>query len=125
MGNLKHEDVGNIMVTETTRQNDNDAVVSRGQIENRATLALEVMTCASCAMRIEKVLKKVPGVKDASVNFATEHAAVTYDPTQTTVEQMIQKVESVGYKAPPPVASAVHRHPGAAGSNPPRSLVTH
>ncbi len=50
-------------------------------------------------MRIEKGLKKVPGVKDASVNFATEQATVTYDPSQTGVEQMEQKVEAVGYKA--------------------------
>jgi len=67
--------------------------------EAHATLALEGMTCASCAMRIEKGLKKVAGVKDVSVNFATEKAAVTYDPMQTGVEDLIQKVEAVGYKA--------------------------
>src|SRR5260221_11396054 len=105
MGNLKHEDVGNIMVTETTRQNDNDAVVSKGQKENRATLALEGMSCASCAMRIEKGLKKLPGIKDASVNFATEQATVTYDPAQIGVEQMVKKVEVVGYKAFPQLSS--------------------
>ena len=55
--------------------------------EGRAVLALEGMTCASCAMRIEKGLKKVPGVKDAGVNFAIEQATVTYDPLQTGVEQ--------------------------------------
>ena len=63
------------------------------------TLALEGMTCASCAMRIEKGLKKVPGVLDAQVNLATERGTVTYDPTQTGLAQMIQKVEAVGYKA--------------------------
>src|SRR2546425_2765968 len=67
----------------------------------RATFALEGMTCASCAMRIEKGLKKVPGVTDAQVNLATEEATVTYDPTQTGPEQMVQKVEAVGYKATP------------------------
>lgn len=65
----------------------------------RATFALEGMTCASCAMRIEKGLKKVPGVMDAQVNLATERATVTYDPAQTGPEPMIQKVEAVGYKA--------------------------
>src|SRR6266536_2317428 len=65
------------------------------------TLALEGMTCASCAMRIEKGLKKVPGVIDAQVNLATERATVTYDPEQTGVEQMVQKVEAVGYQAMP------------------------
>jgi Cu+-exporting ATPase len=73
--------------------------------ESRAVLDLEGMTCASCAMRIEKGLKKVPGVIEANVNLATEQAAVTYDPTQTTLEQMVQKVEAVGYKATPQVAS--------------------
>jgi P-type Cu+ transporter len=69
--------------------------------ESRALLALEGMTCASCAMRIEKGLKKVPGVKEASVNLATERATITYDPVQTSVEQMVQKVDAVGYKATP------------------------
>src|SRR6266480_2363534 len=73
-------------------------------VENRALLALEGMTCASCAMRIEKGLKKVPGVKDVSVNLATERAVVTYDPSQTNLEQMVKKVEAVGYKATPHVA---------------------
>ncbi|OLB33146.1 MAG: haloacid dehalogenase [Ktedonobacter sp. 13_2_20CM_53_11] len=62
------------------------------------------MTCASCAMRIEKGLKKVPGVKDANVNLATELATVTYNPAQTGLEQMVQKVEAVGYKATPQIA---------------------
>src|SRR5438874_4035528 len=66
-----------------------------------ATLSLEGMTCASCAMRIEKGLKKVPGVADAQVNLATEQASVTYDPARTDVAQMMQKVEAVGYKATP------------------------
>ena len=69
--------------------------------ESCALLALEGMTCASCAMRIEKGLKKIPGVKDANVNLATEQASVTYDPTLTGIEQMVQKVEAVGYKAIP------------------------
>ncbi len=73
--------------------------------ENHAMLVLEGMTCASCAMRIEKGLKKVLGVIDASVNLATEQANVTYDPARTGVEQMVLKVEAVGYKATPQVAA--------------------
>lgn len=87
-----------IMATETTRRIDERASATQDQqaAESRAVLALEGMTCASCAMRIEKGLKKVPGVKDASVNFATEQAVVTFDPVLTNVEQMVQKVEAVG-----------------------------
>src|SRR5438270_10313079 len=76
--------------------------------ESQTVLALEGMTCASCAMRIEKGLKKVPGVADAQVNLATEQASVTYDPARTDVSQMMQKVEAVGYKATP-----VEHLPGA------------
>jgi len=75
-------------------------------VKSQATLTLEGMTCASCAMRIEKGLKKVPGVKDASVNLATEQATVIYDPTQTNLERMVQKVEAVGYQARPQVMSS-------------------
>jgi Cu+-exporting ATPase len=71
----------------------------------QTTLALEGMTCASCAMRIEKGLKKVPGVLNASVNLATERGFVTYDPSQTGIEQLVQKVEAIGYKANPQLAS--------------------
>jgi Cu+-exporting ATPase len=57
-------------------------------------------------MRIEKGLKKVPGVIDANVNLATEKAAIVYNPAQTNLEQMVQKVEAVGYKATPEAASS-------------------
>ncbi len=73
--------------------------------ENSTVLDIEGMTCASCAMRIEKGLKKVPGVKDASVNLATEKATVIYDPTLTDIERMVQKVDAVGYKATQQVSS--------------------
>src|SRR5207244_4974882 len=91
------------MAIEANHPTEEHTVVDEDQrkADSRAVLALEGMTCASCAMRIEKGLKKVPGVKDASVNFATEQATVTYDPTQANLEQMIQKVDAVGYKARP------------------------
>ena len=94
------------MGIETSRSIEEKTVVPEIQpgAESRAILELEGMTCASCAMRIEKGLKKVPGVKDANVNLATEQATVTYDPAQTGLEQMVQKVDAVGYKATPHVA---------------------
>src|SRR5437764_4143576 len=93
------------MATSTEHnQEENKATLSDQTYEiNRAVLAIEGMTCASCAMRIEKGLKKVAGVIDANVNLATEKAAVIYDPMQTNLEQIVQKVETVGYKATPQV----------------------
>jgi P-type Cu+ transporter len=64
----------------------------------RVQLALEGMTCAACANRIEKKLNKLAGV-DATVNFATEEAAVRYDAGQVAVEELIAAVEAAGYGA--------------------------
>ncbi len=65
---------------------------------DRVELALEGMSCASCAARIEKRLNKLDGVA-ATVNFATEQASVAYDPEQISVEEMIAAVEAAGYGA--------------------------
>jgi Cu+-exporting ATPase len=60
-------------------------------------LDLEGMTCASCATRIEKRLKKLDGV-EASVNFATEQATV-HAPPGVSVDRLIAAVEAAGYRA--------------------------
>src|SRR5262245_23502769 len=51
----------------------------------RVDLSVTGMTCAACARRIEKQLSKAPGVRHASVNFATSRATVEYDPAATGV----------------------------------------
>jgi Cu+-exporting ATPase len=58
------------------------------------------MTCTNCAMTIERTLKKkVPGVLNASVNFASERARVEYIPSLTTIDRMIDAIEEAGYGA--------------------------
>jgi Cu+-exporting ATPase len=65
----------------------------------RARLEIEGMTCASCAARVEKKLSRVEGVESCSVNFATEEAAVAYDPARVAVPELIHAVEAAGYGA--------------------------
>jgi Cu+-exporting ATPase len=89
------------MATESVQPISQTIDIPTEATEQQAVFAIEGMTCASCAMRIEKGLKKVPGVADAQVNLATEKATVTYDPALAAPEQMIQKVDAVGYKAIP------------------------
>jgi Cu+-exporting ATPase len=60
-------------------------------------LAITGMTCANCVATVEKGLKKLPGVLEASVNLATEKATVTYVPGQVTRRDMVRQVERVGY----------------------------
>ncbi|WP_242215518.1 heavy metal translocating P-type ATPase [Bacillus cereus group sp. BfR-BA-01383] len=65
--------------------------------QKEANLQISGMTCAACANRIEKGLKKVEGVHDANVNFALEKTKIMYDPTKTNPQQFKEKVESLGY----------------------------
>ena len=62
------------------------------------TLDLFGMTCANCALRIEKGLHKVTGVEDARVNFARETVYVRYD-NSIKPKDLFNRVESLGYKA--------------------------
>ena len=74
--------------------------VATPERDTRVDLALEGMTCAACANRIERKLNKLEGV-DASVNYATEQAAVRFDPERVTVADLLGAVESAGYHAVP------------------------
>ncbi|MEC2798916.1 heavy metal translocating P-type ATPase [Bacillus thuringiensis] len=65
--------------------------------KKEANLQISGMTCAACANRIEKGLKKVEGVHEANVNFALEKTKIMYDPTKTNTQQFKEKVESLGY----------------------------
>ncbi|WP_342399441.1 heavy metal translocating P-type ATPase [Weizmannia sp. FSL W8-0676] len=70
-----------------------------GVLEEKAQLNIMGMTCAACANRVERALKKIPGVVSAAVNLATETASVTYLPGQASAEQMIVAVKKAGYDA--------------------------
>ncbi|MGM0567658.1 MAG: heavy metal translocating P-type ATPase [Elusimicrobiota bacterium] len=59
------------------------------------------MSCASCAMTIEGVLKKLEGVYNASLNFANESATVVYNPSKISPEDMIGEVKAIGYRIIP------------------------
>jgi Cu+-exporting ATPase len=69
------------------------------------TLALEGMTCASCAARIERKLNKLDGV-EATVNYATEQATVRFDPDRVALLDLVGAVETIGYGAALPRAAA-------------------
>jgi Cu+-exporting ATPase len=55
------------------------------------------MTCANCAFNIERAVKKVPGVKEAHVNFATEKASISFDPDQVQMQNLVEKIKHAGY----------------------------
>jgi len=65
---------------------------------NRLSLAVEGMHCASCADRVQRALRALPGVATASVNPATERAEVAFD-GPADPSRVISAVEAAGYRA--------------------------
>ncbi|MDZ4075380.1 MAG: heavy metal translocating P-type ATPase [Hylemonella sp.] len=78
-----------------------------------ATLDLGIggMTCASCVSRVEKALKKVPGVSDAAVNLATESARVSFAPSEQIEARLRRAVRDAGYE--PRAADALEQQEDA------------
>ena len=75
-------------------------------------LPIEGMTCASCVARIERFLKKTPGVEDASVNLATERATVTLDPMIAGRDEAVAAVRAAGYEIKALSATATEAEAG-------------
>jgi Cu+-exporting ATPase len=75
------------------------------QAPERVSLEIEGMTCAACAARVERKLNRLEGV-EATVNYATEHAAVTFDPARQDLSRLVAAVEAAGYGAALPSADS-------------------
>ncbi|MDP2907642.1 MAG: heavy metal translocating P-type ATPase, partial [Nanoarchaeota archaeon] len=65
----------------------------------KTTLTVKGMHCASCAVIIEKALKKTAGVTNANVNFSTEKATIEFDPDVVNEEKFVELTKDLGYAA--------------------------
>ncbi|MGG0717137.1 heavy metal translocating P-type ATPase [Robertmurraya massiliosenegalensis] len=68
-------------------------------VTEKKELVITGMTCAACATRIEKGLNKLNGIVQANVNLALEKASVDYNPSVISLQEMIRKIEDLGYGA--------------------------
>jgi len=66
--------------------------------EKQVTIPIGGMTCASCSAAVERALKKLGGVKSASVNLATEKASVSYDTAALRLSEIKQAIRKAGYE---------------------------
>jgi len=66
---------------------------------DKTTIRVGGMTCVVCAKTVEKNIRKLTGVENVSVNFATEKATVSYDPEKVRLSAILKAVEQAGYKA--------------------------
>ncbi|HLR68538.1 MAG TPA: heavy metal translocating P-type ATPase [Virgibacillus sp.] len=70
-------------------------------VQEKVNFDISGMTCAACATRIEKRIKKMDGVSNANVNFALETIAVEYDDKQVATADMVAAVKKMGYELIP------------------------
>lgn len=61
-------------------------------------LKIEGMHCTGCSSRLEKVLNNADGVESATVSFEKKQAIITYNETQTDIEQIKQIIQDTGFK---------------------------
>jgi P-type Cu+ transporter len=69
-----------------------------GVTKEKVELDISGMTCAACSTRIEKSLNRMEGISNASVNLTGETGTVEYNPAVVSVEDMLTKIEKLGYK---------------------------
>jgi cation-transporting ATPase V len=75
---------------------------ARESVRVRETeLAVEGMSCASCAARVQRALAGQPGVGEVRVNLASGRSHVVYDPEQTSVDDLAQTLQRIGYRVGP------------------------
>ncbi|SDM72450.1 Cu+-exporting ATPase [Fictibacillus solisalsi] len=74
-----------------------ESAKSKETHSKETNLQITGMTCAACAIRIEKGLNKLEGVNQASVNLALEKSTVSYDPKIIEVADLHKKIEDLGY----------------------------
>lgn len=70
----------------------------RGLKMESQVLSIRGMTCAACALRIEKTVRKLPGLAQASVNLASEKLFVEYDADSLQLSQIKEAVSKIGYE---------------------------
>lgn len=67
--------------------------------KKQLTIPVTGMTCANCALTIERGLKKLDGVQNATVNFAAERVTLEFDPTVVDEKQVVATIDDLGYHA--------------------------
>jgi len=77
---------------------DNQKKPAGRQQPVRINLPVAGLHCVNCALRIEKALGETPGVKEASVNFATNLASIVFDRQKVNEAELVKRIDMLGYK---------------------------
>ncbi len=88
-------DAGSVNLSDLERAIEN---AGYGTINDQVTIKVGGMTCATCVQTVEKALRKIEGVVNATVNLGSERAYVVYNPALTGVAEMRSAIEDAGYQ---------------------------
>ena len=96
-------------ITPTTPSATESAPLTPTGAASTIRIPVTGMTCAACQARVQRTLRKQPGVADASVNLMMHDATISFDPTATTPEQLVAAIRDTGYGAElaPPDANPI------------------
>ena len=84
-------------ILEIVKNSGYEAVVDQPEKNEKMSMRVEGMTCATCVNRVEQTLKKLDGVSEVTVNIATDMARFRYDTKQIRLSQIKKAVSDVGY----------------------------
>jgi Cu+-exporting ATPase len=90
-----------LTVSENLKETKNTA--AREVTPERVTISVTGMTCAACQSFIQRTLTGQAGVKDATVNLMLNNATVTFDPSLTSTEALVENIRQTGYGAAAPL----------------------
>jgi P-type Cu+ transporter len=77
---------------------------------DKITLPIEGMSCASCQVHVQDALGEIRGVKQATVNLITRDATVSFDPAVVSAQELVSKLNDIGYKASLPAGNQSEIH---------------
>ncbi|AUS97419.1 heavy metal translocating P-type ATPase [Clostridium thermosuccinogenes] len=86
-------------IKEAVKKAGYSAQEDKNESSREIIIPISGMTCASCANAIEKSIRKLNGINEVSVNFATEKAKVVYNSSSTRISEIKDAISKAGYKA--------------------------
>ncbi len=81
----------------------NAPAVTAGAAESKVIIPVDGLTCASCSLAVRRALKKMDGVRHVEPGPQENEALITYDASKVKPEQLVEAINSLGFKAGTPV----------------------
>jgi Cu+-exporting ATPase len=95
---MKESERISYFLREMSAMEEEEAREAGQSITRKVVIKVGGMTCTTCASTIEKGLRNLAGVTEANVNFATEKATISFDPSRVDQGHLVKTIEELGYR---------------------------